>query len=251
MAIKRSEGSNPSQDTRTLAREVAARSVAQLEGGLARILGETGANNRWLLGALVLLNGGGIALVAARGHMLGSEAIGQSMSFFVVGAALALLAALVGAGAALLLARQIGEASALWTQVASSGDLGEPALKAAARVRQIGLAAAFANLGLGLVSLILFVAGAMTLAGGLAPVSAGKAPGNPAEPLLNAAMPIAPPAPTVAPQPSPTIAPSPTPTQTPQARTPSRPVRTTPPRPTATPASTPAETAPVALPPVN
>ena len=35
-------------ETRKLAQEVGARSVAQLEAGLARIMGETGANNRWL-----------------------------------------------------------------------------------------------------------------------------------------------------------------------------------------------------------
>jgi len=151
-----------------LARDVGQRSVAQLEAGLARIMGETGANNRWLLGALVLLNGGGIALTAGQIAWLAPEALEGAISLFVIGAALAVLAALAGALAAQLLSRQIGAASAHWTQVASSGELSDDALKAAVKVRQTSQIAALGVLGVGFLSLVLFVGGALTLGAGLA-----------------------------------------------------------------------------------
>jgi hypothetical protein len=162
-------------ETKALAREVGQRAVGQLEAGLARVMGESGANSRWLLGALVLLNGGGIAVAASLTAWLDPKALESAISFFVIGAALAVLAALAGAFGALMLSRQIGEASALWTQVASSGDVTDAALKAAGKVRQSGQISALATLGMGLLSLILFVAAAMTMASGLAP-SAPPAP---------------------------------------------------------------------------
>jgi len=175
-------------ETRRLAQDVGARGVAQLEAGLARIMGEMGANNRWLLGALVLLNGGGAALAAAEHGALAAKILESAISFLVVGAAVAVLAALVNLLGALLLSRQIGEASALWAQVAASGEIGDRALKAAGKVRLSGLLSSLVTLGLALIALILFVAGAMTLGSGLvssepaAPISLPLTP--PAKPVL-------------------------------------------------------------------
>ncbi len=198
-------------DTKAFARDVGMRSVGQLEAGLARLMAESGANSRWLLGALVLLNGGGIAVVAGQAAWLDPQAIEGAISFFAIGAALAVLAALGGALAALLLSRQIAGASALWTQVASSGELSEGALKAAGEVRRTGLVSQLATLGLGLLSLILFVAGAMMLASGLGP-SATVAPE--AQPGISVGTPPLPapvPIPTATPSPVPTATPTPTP----------------------------------------
>ncbi|HEY1124833.1 MAG TPA: hypothetical protein VGE65_04315, partial [Sphingobium sp.] len=155
----------PGEETKKLARDVGQRSVGQLEAGLARIMGETGANNRWLLGALVLLNGGGIAVAAYDGWLI-PPAMENAVSLFVIGAALAVLAALAGALSALLLSRQIGAAIALWAQVAAEGELSDAAVKAAGKVRQTGLFSSLAVLGLGFLALVLFVGGALTLAGG-------------------------------------------------------------------------------------
>jgi len=194
-------------ETKAFAREVGARSVGQLEGGLARIMSENGANSRWLLGALVLLNGGGIAVVSAQNAWLDPQAVGNAISFFVIGAALAVLAALAGAGAALLLTRQIAEASAQWAQVAASGDLSEGALKSAGDVRRTGLFSQIATLGLGLLSLILFVAGAMTLASGLGPSTAAVE--EIAPPVSIGTPPIQAPTPAATPLPVPVETPTP------------------------------------------
>jgi hypothetical protein len=165
------------QDNKALARDVGQRSVSQLEAGLARVMGETGANNRWLLGALVLLNGGGIAITAGQIAWLDPEALGSAISLFVIGSALAVLAALGGALAAQLLSRRIGAASALWTQVASSGELSDDAIKAAVQVRQTSQIASLGVLGIAFLSLVLFVGGALTLGSGLAaPVTAQPEP---------------------------------------------------------------------------
>lgn len=158
----------PGGDNRTLARDVGQRSVGQLEAGLARVMGETGANNRWLLGALVLLNGGGIAVAAAETAWLDPRILEGAISMLVIGAALAVLGALIGALSSIFLSRQIGSASALWTEVASSGDVSEAALKAAGKVRQAGLVSSIVTLGIAFLSLVLFVGGVLTLASGLA-----------------------------------------------------------------------------------
>lgn len=179
----------PGEETRKLAREVGQRSVGQLEAGLARVMGETGANHRWLLGALVLLNGGGIAVAAAQIDRLDPRVLEGAISLLVIGAALAVLGALAAALFALLLSRRIGAASALWTEVANSGEVSEAALKAAGKVRQTGLFTSLLTVGIGFLSLVLFVGGALTLASGLAgKTSAAEEEPAPAAPM-NAAVP--------------------------------------------------------------
>lgn len=241
MAIAPTEKS----ETRKLAQEVGQRSVAQLEASLARIAGETGANNRWLLGALVLLNGGGLAVAASEAGLLAPQATEAAISFFVIGAALAVLAALGGALAALLLSRQIGEAIAHWAQVAAGGDVPDAALKAAGRIRQTGQISSLGTLALGLLSLILFVAGAMTLASGFSPAreNVAEVPGNTAE-ATNAAAAVLPKlVPTATPAPALDATPTTTPASPPEAK-PSKPEpQQAPRRPAKTPASTTAPTA--------
>jgi outer membrane biosynthesis protein TonB len=245
------------RETNALARDVGQRSVGQLEAGLARIMGETGANNRWLLGALVLLNGGGIAIAASQIAWLDPEALGSAISLFVIGAALAVLAALAGALAAQLLSRQIGAASAHWTQVASSGELSDDALKAAVQVRQTSQIASLGVLGIAFLSLVLFVGGALTLGSGLAaPVAAQP------EPVVAPAMNVGtPPLPVVEPKPAPventTQPPAAAPVPPPEVKAvptprpePRRTPRRTPPRATETvPAASVPSSAPAAMPP--
>lgn len=218
------------RETEALARDVGQRSVAQLEAGLARIMGETGANNRWLLGALVLLNGGGIAIAAGQIAWLAPEALGSTISLFVIGAALAVLAALGGALAAQLLSRQIGAASAHWTQVASSGELSDDALKAAVQVRQTSQIASLAVLGVAFLSLVLFVGGALTLGSGLSAPTAVQ-PEPAIAPAMNVGTPPLP-APEVKPAPventtqAPVAAPVPETKPAPEAKAPPEPKRT-------------------------
>lgn len=196
-------------ETKALARDVSARSVAQLEAGQARIMAENAPNSRWLLSALVLLNGGGIAVTAGATEWLAPVATGDAIGFFAIGAALAVLAGLANALAALVVTRLIAEASAQWAQVASGGAMSDAALKAAVRVRRGSLVASLTSLGIGLLSLILFVAGAMTLGSGLAPTVEVveevpvTAPATPA--------PVASPKPVETPVPSNAAAPAPAP----------------------------------------
>ena len=234
----------PGEETKKLARDVGQRSVGQLEAGLARIMGEAGANNRWLLGALVLLNGGGIAVAAAQTAWLDPRVLEGAISLLVIGAALAVLSALVSTLSSLVFSRQIGSASALWTEVANSGELSEAALKAAGRVRQTGLITSLVTLGIGFLSLVLFVGGALTLASGLAgdvpPVAetTPAAPMNVSTPPLPARTPE--PAPTPAanasqpavekPAPEPEAKPAAEPKATPPKPEPKREPRRTPPR---------------------
>lgn len=214
------------RETEALARDVGQRSVGQLEAGLARIMGETGANNRWLLGVLVLLNGGGIAIAAGQIAWLDPEALGSAISLFVIGAALAVLAALAGALAAQLLSRQIGAASAHWTQVASSGELSDDALKAAVQVRQTSQVASLGVLGIAFLSLVLFVGGALTLGSGLsAPVVAQ--PESAIAPAMNIGTP---PLPVVEPKPAPVENAAQTPAAAPAA-TPAPEAKAPPPKP--------------------
>jgi hypothetical protein len=246
------------RETEALARDVGQRSVAQLEAGLARIMGETGPNNRWLLGALVLLNGGGIAIAAGQIAWLAPEALGSAISLFVIGAALAVLAALGGALAAQLLSRQIGAASAHWTQVASSGELSDDALKAAVQVRQTSQIASLAVLGVAFLSLVLFVGGALTLGSGLAaPVVAQ--PESAIVPAMNVGTPPLPavevkPAPVENTGQAPVAAPAPTPAPEvkapPPKPEPRRATRRTPPRAAeAAPAASAPSSTPAAAPP--
>ncbi len=207
MAAPGGRTSGERDETNALAREIGARSVAQLEAALARIMAETGANNRWLLGALVLLNGGGIAVLSAHFGFMDAKSVDAASTFFVIGAALAVIAALAGSGAALVLGRQIGEAIALWTQVGASGDIGDGAINAAGKVRRTGLVASLATLAIGLLSLILFVAGAMTLGTRFAAFQT-EAATTKAEPPSAPALPAA----------EPTSRPAPTPVETPVAR---------------------------------
>ncbi|MBO9671321.1 MAG: hypothetical protein J7485_12470 [Sphingobium sp.] len=212
----------PGEETKKLARDVGQRSVGQLEAGLARIMGETGANNRWLLGALVLLNGGGIAVTAAETAWLDPRVLEGAISLLAMGAALAVLATLASALSSLVLSRQIGAASALWTEVASSGDVSETALKAAVKVRQTGLVTALVTLGIGFLSLVLFVGGVLTLASGLG----GETAPEP-EPAPTAQMNVGtPPLPARTPEPAaaatqePAATPTPAPTPVPETKAP-------------------------------
>ena len=229
------------RETNALARDVGQRSVAQLEAGLARIMGETGANNRWLLGVLVLLNGGGIAITAGQIAWLAPEALGSAISLFVIGAALAVLAALAAALASQLLSRQIGAASAHWTQVASSGELSDDALKAAVQVRQTSQIAALGVLGVGFLSLVLFVGGALTLGSGLAAPAAVQP-----EPVVAPAMNVGTPAPPVVePKPAPTQNAAQAPVAAPAAAAPAPEVKAPAPKPE--PQRAPRRTPPAAL----
>jgi len=242
----------PGEETKKLARDIGQRSVGQLEVGLARIMGETGANNRWLLGALVLLNGGGIAVTAAETAWLEPRVLESAISLLVMGAALAVLGALAGALSSLVLSRQIGAASALWTEVASSGEVSETALKAAAKVRQIGLVTTLATLGIGFLSLVLFVGGALTLASGLGGEAAPEAEPAPTA-QMNVGTPPLPartPEPAAAPAQAPAATPTPVPTPAPETKAPPKPepqrtprraprARETAPAPSSAPAATP------------
>lgn len=181
MAIKRSDADE--DEARALVRDMGGRSVAQLEASQARILSETGANSRWLLGALVLLNGGGIALTASSAGDLHPPTISPAMILFIFGTALAVIAALVNAGSAIVMTRLIGAASGHWTEVAVTGELNEAAIKSASNMRKQGLVWSVAPLAVGLLSLMLFMTGAMTLADGVAP-SAQPAMVSPAEAAL-------------------------------------------------------------------
>jgi hypothetical protein len=179
MVIKRSDAAEEAQATRALAREVGTRSVGQLEAGLARMQGESGPTQRWMLAALVLLNGGGIAVTASAAPQMAAPTVAPAMIFFVFGASIAVVAALTSIVAALMMPRQIGEASSLWAQVATTGVMNDAALKAAIGVRRKSLLWSVAGIALALLSLFLFMTGALTLADGIAPpataVSAAEA----------------------------------------------------------------------------
>ncbi|GEM_PF-3409462 len=168
MAIKRDDKAADQEETRALARALGQRSVGQFEASLARIAAEGGALARWLLGALVLLNGGGIAVAAGLAARMAPLTAAPALVLFVFGAALAVVGALVSLASGLVLARRIGEASGHWAQVASTGEMSEAALAAASGVRRHGLIWSIAALAASLVSLLLFMTGAMTLADGVA-----------------------------------------------------------------------------------
>lgn len=169
MAIRRSGGAGEDDTMRALARDLGQRGAAQLEASQTRLLTEMGPNGRLITGALILLNGGGIAATALSAASIYPSAIPSAMIFFIFGVALAVIAGLVTAAAAIVMGRIIGEAAGQWTQVAASGETSDAALKAAANVRRKGFAWAVAPLALGLASLLLFMTGAMTVADGLAP----------------------------------------------------------------------------------
>ncbi|MBO9576368.1 MAG: hypothetical protein J7494_11560 [Sphingobium sp.] len=193
MVIKRSDAAGEKEQVQALAREVGQRGVAQLEASQARLLSEAGPNGRWILGTLVLLNGGGIALTVGSAKDLYPQTISPAMIFFIFGTALALIAALVNAAAPLVMTRLIGAASGHWTEVSVTGDISDAALKSASNVRKQGLIWSAAPLAVGLLSLMLFMTGAMTLADGVAP-SAQPSVVSPAEAALanaaNAALPV-------------------------------------------------------------
>lgn len=226
MAIKR-DAAGEAEETRTLAQEVARRSVSQLEGSLARITAEAAATGRWLFGALIVLNGGGMALTAASAAGMKAATIVPAMVLFIFGAALTVVAALVSAGSALFMARPIGEASGQWAQVGVTGDISDEAMKATKGVRQKGLIWTVIPLVMAIASLMLFTTGALTLADGVSPpeqpeISAAEAAlANAAQAPVNAANVIVPAANVVAPA-TPTPAPTPQATQAPVQRAPAQ-----------------------------
>jgi len=183
MAIKRDDRAADQEETRALAREVGRRSVGQFETSLARIASDSGALGRWLLSALVLLNGGGIAVAASLAGRMAPLTAAPALILFVFGAALAVIGALVSLASGLVLARRIGEASGHWAQVAATGEIGDAALAAAGRVRRQSLLWSLAALAVSLVSLLLFMTGAMTVADGVA-APAQPAALSPAEAAL-------------------------------------------------------------------
>ena len=219
MAIKRSDAAGEAEETRNLAQDVARRSVSQLEASLARITAEAAATGRWLLGALVVLNGGGVVLTAISAAGMAAATIVPALVLFIFGAAFAVIAALVSAASALFMARPIGEASGHWAQVGVTGDISDAAMKATKSVRRKGLLWSTIPLVAALVSLLMFMTGAMTLADGFSPpeqptISAAEAAlANAAQAHGNAVNGVAPPANVTAP-----VAPAPIATPTPQAK---------------------------------
>jgi hypothetical protein len=171
------------RETEALAREIGQRSADRLEAGLVRLMEDTSATGRWLLGSLVTLNGGGIVAMATGREAFNIQAIAPAIYYFVFGATIAVLAALVTMIAAVMLGRDYGEANALWTQVGLTGDITEEAMASAKRLKRKGLYWSGTSIGIGLVSLLLFMAGALTLADGIAPAAQSDAVDSAVVPL--------------------------------------------------------------------
>lgn len=178
---------------RELAREVGRRSVNQLESGLARGISELAAVTRWLLAALLALNGGAVLALTMAGDSLGGV-LQEAVGYFILGCVAAVLAALAGAASLIAVSRPIGDAIAEWTQVAVSGEITEGALGAAKRVRSTGILWQGISGLIGLASLLLFLLGAANAFGehgksGTAAIPADQAAltapaAAPAEPTL-------------------------------------------------------------------
>jgi len=163
--------------TQALVRDVGRRSVEQLGEGVTRMIGETSALTRWLLTMLVALNG------AALWHcLIRTEPLGSAPALFFAGAMAAILAAIVGLVVALPATGAMRAAIAVWTEVTASGTLSDEALAAARRVRRMGLVWMAAVALCALVSLGLFLAGALAVSGKLAatpaPAAAEAVPGS-------------------------------------------------------------------------
>lgn len=255
MAIRRNEATGEDDETRALAREMGRRAASQLEASQARMMAENGATGRWLQGALVLLNGGGLAIITTHADKIGGPAIAPAIIFFLFGASLAVVAALASAVSALVMARHVGEASGHWTQVSVTGEISEAALKAARSVRRQSQIWSAAPIVIALASLLLFMTGALTLADGVAPQVAPEAalplepePDNSAPAIENSINPTPAPANAalpVAATPSPTPSLQATPSPAAQRQPPSR--RQAPRAPRRPPASAPAQS-PAAIP---
>lgn len=175
------DGNNERAATRALAREVGSRSVEMLQAGLTRVLTDMTATTRWILAALLALNGGAVLLLANRHDGLDPAALKLAMVLFVLGAVVAVLAALLGALAALAMSRALGEAISAWTQVATSGEISEEALNSAQRLRRRSAMWLLPAFLIGLASLTLFLLGATSIAqaygvGALVPSATSAAP---------------------------------------------------------------------------
>lgn len=181
--------------TRALVRDVGRQSVAQLGEGITRMIGETSALSRWLLTMLVALNGAGLVYCITRAAPLPAGPLGAPLPLFFGGVMVALFAAIVGLLVALPAIAAMRSALALWSEVASSGDLSDEAMAAARSVKRMGSVWMVAVALCAMAALGLFLAGVATVSDRLAaspapahveaPIPAP--PQNAAEPAANGA----------------------------------------------------------------
>lgn len=147
----------------TATRDIALRSVAQIEAAYGRSASETAALGRWLISALAAMNGGGLLVTVLIRDEIDPVAARLAVAIFGAG----LLAAFVGvclrAAAALWLSASLRGASAAWMGAATGDGIDEEALASVRRVRGRARLSRFLVALVGLVSTLLLLGGGTVL----------------------------------------------------------------------------------------
>lgn len=144
------------------------RGLDQLERSHARLAADGAALQRWVLGALLLLNAAALVALAVMYGKAAPSVLTGAAGYFLAGAGACVAAAIAALLFNLARSRAIARAIAQWAEASASGELPEEAMDAAARIRAKAARGQIVIGLLGLAALVSFVAGAGTLASGLA-----------------------------------------------------------------------------------
>ncbi|WP_443971652.1 hypothetical protein [Sphingobium sp. CR28] len=177
----------------TSTRDIALRSVAQIEAAYGRSASETAALGRWLISALAAMNGGGLLITVLVRNEIDPVAARLAVAIFGAGLLAAFLGACLRAAAALWLSASLRGASATWMGAATGGGIDEEALASVRRVRGRARLSRLLVALIGLVSTLLLLGGGTVLwREFIAPAFSPQAAVQPAEvdiEAANAAMP--------------------------------------------------------------
>lgn len=143
------------------------RGLDQLERSHARLAADGAALQRWVLGALLLLNAAALVALAVMYGKAAPSVLTGAAGYFLAGAGACVAAAIAALLFNLARSRAIARAIAQWAEASASGELPDEAMDAAARIRAKAARGQIVIGLLGLAALVSFVAGAGTLASGL------------------------------------------------------------------------------------
>jgi len=133
---------------------------------------EAAATYRWILGALVSLNAGGIALLASAHDLFGGQTLRCAIRWFFAGNVCAILAALVGTLGVIPVSSRAGSAMIEWRKVLRSPDKIDVADRKTKRALIIAMRWHGAAIFLGLLSLLALVIGVASAVDGIKDVTA-------------------------------------------------------------------------------
>jgi hypothetical protein len=147
----------------TATRDIALRSVAQIEAAYGRSASETAALGRWLISALAAMNGGGLLVTVLLRDEIDPVAARLAVAIFGAGLLSAFVGACLRAAAALWLSASLRGASATWMGAATGDGIDEEALASVRRVRGRVRLSRFLVALVGLVSTLLLLGGGTVL----------------------------------------------------------------------------------------